>query len=414
MLYNIVMSITTEPKDYSVLFLDMNSFFASVEQQVQPTLRGRPVGVAPYIGNTGCIIAASYEAKQMGVKICQVGEAKKICPQITIIEAQPALYMIYHKKIRKVIESFTPYFEAKSVDEFAIRLTPLDQNREKSTELALKLKKAIAEEVGDYLKCSIGIAPSVFLAKMASELKKPDGLTIIELKDLNNFYHSLKLQDLTGINWRTEASLQRFKINSPSDLYDKSLEELVRLLKHMGRLWYFRLRGYEVDDHVIKSKTIGHSHVLAPEFRTQEGAVAILRKLIFKAGYRLRKEDYCAGGISLVINFLDDQSFSVSRKFPVFSDNQSFLQNTYELLKNCSWRGRPILVAVSSFDLQRKSSEQISIFADLEKSKSLSLVLDKINDEFGAETVFPASMHTAKDSAPDRIPFGKPRYDILH
>jgi DNA polymerase-4 len=408
------MSITTEPKDYSVLFLDMNSFFASVEQQVQPTLRGRPVGVAPYIGNTGCIVAASYEAKQMGVKICQVGEAKKICPQIMIIEAQPALYMIYHKKIRKVIESFTPYFEAQSIDEFAIRLTPMDQNREKSTELALKLKKAIAEEVGDYLKCSIGIAPSVFLAKMASELKKPDGLTIIKLKDLNNLYHSLKLQDLTGINWRTEALLQRFKINSPADLYCKSLEELVRLLKHIGRLWYFRLRGYEVDDHIVKSKTIGHSHVLAPEFRTKDGAIAILRKLIFKAGYRLRKEGYCAGGISLVINFLDGQSFSISRKFPVFSDNQSFLQNTYELLKSCPWRGRPILVAVSSFDLQRKSSEQISIFADMEKSKSLSLVLDKINDEFGAETVFPASMHTAKDSAPDRIPFGKPRYDILH
>jgi len=408
------MSITIEPKDYSVLFLDMNSFFASVEQQVQPTLRGRPIGVAPYIGSTGCIIAASYEAKQMGVKICQVGEAKKICPQITIIEAQPALYMIYHKKIRKVIESFTPYFEAQSIDEFAIRLTPMDQNREKSTELALKLKKAIAEEVGDYLKCSIGIAPSVFLAKMASELKKPDGLTILELKDLDNFYHSLKLQDLTGINWRTEASLQRFKINSPSDLYGKSLEELVRLLKHMGRLWYFRLRGFEVDEHVIKSKTIGHSHVLAPEFRTQEGAMAILRKLIFKAGYRLRKEGYCAGGISLVINFLDGQSFSVSRKFSVFSDNQSFLQNAYELLKNCPWRGRPILVAVSSFDLQRKSSEQISIFADLEKSKSLSLVLDQINDEYGAETVTPASLHVAKGSAPDRIPFGKPRYDILH
>ncbi|MEI7792046.1 MAG: DNA polymerase IV [Candidatus Berkelbacteria bacterium] len=410
----VIMSITTEPKDYSVLFLDMNSFFASVEQQVQPTLRGRPIGVAPYIGRTGCIIAASYEAKQMGVKICQVGEAKKICPQIAIIEAQPSLYMIYHKKIKKVIESFTPYFEAKSVDEFAIHLTPMDQNREKATELALKMKKAIAEEVGDYLKCSIGIAPSVFLAKMASELKKPDGLTVLELKDLDNFYHSLKLQDLTGINWRTEASLQRFKINSPADFYGKSLEELVRLLKHMGRLWYFRLRGYEVDDHVVKSKTIGHSHVLAPEFRTKDGATAILRKLIFKAGYRLRKEGYCAGGISLMINFLDGQSFSVSRRFSVFSDNQSFLQNTYELLKDCPWRGRPILVAVSSFDLQRKTSEQISIFADLEKSKSLSLVLDKINDEFGAETVFPASMHTAKDSAPDRIPFGKPRYDILH
>jgi hypothetical protein len=104
--YNCVAMGIISPKDYQTLFLVMNSFFASVEQQVRPDLRGRPIGVTPYTGDSGCIIASSYEAKKMGVKICRVGEAKKICPQIKIIESRPALYMIYHKEIRKVIESF--------------------------------------------------------------------------------------------------------------------------------------------------------------------------------------------------------------------------------------------------------------------------------------------------------------------
>jgi DNA polymerase-4 len=392
----------------------MNSFFASVEQQVQPTLRGLPVGVAPYIGKTGCIIAASYEAKQRGVRICQVGEAKKLCPDIKIVEAQPALYMIYHKEIRKMIEKFTPYFEALSVDEFAIHLTPLDQNREKATDLANKLKSAIRLEVGDYLRCSIGIGPSIFLAKMAGERQKPDGLTIVEIGDLRQFYAGLKLTDLVGISWRMESQLQKFGINSPLDLFDKNVGELTSVLNHWGRLWYFRLRGFEVDEAVVKNKTIGHSHVLAPELRTKEAALSVIRKLIFKAGYRLRKENCQATGVMINIHFMNQTSFALSRKFSPFSDNQSFLQNVYTLLEKCRWPGRPILVAIAAFNLLKKSSEQISIFKEIEKSRGLSETLDKINDEFGADTVYPASMFLGLDSAPDRIPFGRPRYDIRH
>jgi DNA polymerase-4 len=250
------MSITNQPKDYSVLFLDMNSFFASVEQQVQPTLRGKPIGVAPFVGDSGCIIAASREAKERGVKIYRISEAKKNCPELQIVESRPALYMIYHKEIRKVIESFTPYFEALSIDEFAIKMTPRDQNLESAKKMALCLKAAIRERVGDYLTCSIGIGPNAFLAKMAGERQKPDGLTIVTLNQLENFYRELKLQDLVGINWRMEIQLQNLGIYTPLQFFKISLPDLVAKLNHAGRLWYFRLRGHEVDDHIIKSKTI--------------------------------------------------------------------------------------------------------------------------------------------------------------
>ena len=408
------MSITNQPKDYAVLFLDMNSFFASVEQQVQPTLRGKPIGVAPFTGDSGCIIAASREAKANGVNIYRIAEAKKVCPDLKIVESRPALYMIYHKEIRKVIESFTPYFEALSIDEFAIKLTPRDQNLENSKKMAHGLKAAIRERVGDYLSCSIGIGPNAFLAKIAGERQKPDGLTVVTLNDLENFYSDLRLQDLVGINWRMETRLQNFGINTPLQFFKTSLGELTAKLNHAGRLWYFRLRGHEVDDHIVKNKTIGHSHVLPPEFRTKDGAAAVLRKLLFKTGYRLRKEGYQAGGISLYIRFMDRGDFHKSLKFDFFDDNNSLIANTFHILKDCSWRSRPLMLAVSTFNLKRKTSEQIPIFDDLKKAREISATIDAVNDRFGAETVFSASMFGSRETAPDRIPFGKPRYDILH
>ncbi|MEI6499267.1 MAG: hypothetical protein WCO23_04855 [bacterium] len=410
------MSITTPPKDFAVMFLDMNSFFATVEQQVQPTLRGLPVGVAPYTGSSGCIIAASREAKKRGVKICRVDEARRLCPNIKILEARPALYMIYHKEIRRVIEKFTPYFKALSIDEFAIQLTPMDQNYAGSVKLAKRIKAAIREEVGDYMSCSIGIGPNVFLAKMAGERHKPDGLTVVTLNDLHEFFANpdLKLTDITGINTRMQARLNFLGVQSPLDFFNLSLSTLMQKMQHMGRLWYFRLRGYEVDEHVVKNKTIGHSHVLAPEFRSKNGAMAILRKLISKTAVRVRKEGYCIGGLTVNINFINQSNFHLSRRVPSFSDNQTFFDTVLSMVDGCDWSRQPIYISISTFNLTKAGSEQISLFEDIERSRNLSKTLDSINDDFGVGTIIPASLMGTKDAAPDRIPFGMPRYEILN
>jgi len=406
------MSITTPPKDFLTMFLDMNSFFASVEQQVQPTLRGKPVGVAPYIGNTGCIIAASKEAKVYGIRIGRVGDARKICPNLKIIEARPALYMIYHKEIKNVIESFTPFYTALSIDEFAIKLSPSDQNEEKSVKLALKIKERIKDRVGDYLTCSVGIGPNKFLAKVAGERKKPDGLTTVRISALKKFYSTLVLTDLPGINYRLESRLKKFKIDSPAVLFNSSLADLRQALDHGGRLWYYRLRGFEVDDHEIKTKTIGHSHVLPPELRSYKEAISVIKKIICKAGYRLRQEGYYAKGVSITIKFLNNELFSLGHLFSPFCDTKSFTDNAFSLLKKCQWKEKPIFVAIAAFDLIKMQGEQINIFPEIEKSKAISRAMDEINDEFGTNTLFPASVFWGRDSAPDRIPFGSPRYEI--
>lgn len=407
-------NLNIPPKDFKVLFLDMNSFFASVEQQVQPTLRGLPLGVAPYTGDSGCIIAASKEAKAMGIRIGRIGEAKTLCPKLKIVESRPALYMLYHKEIKKVIESFTPYFTPLSIDEFALFLTPKEQNYQSAIKLGQNLKLAIREKVGDSLTCSVGIGPSKFLAKMAGERKKPDGLTVVRLSELSNFYAGIKLTDITGISWRMEQVLKNFCINSPTDFFNCSITRLRELLNHPGRMWYFRLRGYEVDDHISPTRTVGHSHVLPPQHRSKEGAEAVIRKLIFKTAFRLRKENFWASGVSVTIGFLDRGGFAVSKRTTSFCDTKSLTDHIFLLLKNCRWQSRPIYVSISTFNLAKLCGNQISIFSEIEKQKSISYTLDEINDRYGSETVYSASMHQALESAPDRIPFGRPRYEILH
>lgn len=408
------LSLAQKPADYSVLFLDMNAFFASVEQQVQPTLRGVPVGIAPYTGGSGCIIARSYEAKDWGVGVGDnVASARRKCPKIKIIEARPALYQLYHKEILKVLKDQAPQVTPLSIDEFMIRLNGRDNSRSGSLRLAQDIKLKL-KDIADYMTCSIGIGPNYFLAKIAGESKKPDGTTLLEIKDLQDFYRSIKLRDIPGINFRMERQLAERKIYSAYDFYSKGLMEMSHLLKFPGKVWYYRLRGWEVDEFVIKNKTVGHSHVLPPELRTREKAISVLEKLATKVAYRLRREKLWARGVAVRISFLQGEGLADYRRCALFNDTGSIIRETRSIIsKYRDWRD-PLYVAVTAFDLVQTANKQISIFADIERSRAMSEALDKINDEYGANTAFYASSFDGREAAPDRIPFGMPRYDIRH
>lgn len=413
-----------KPKDYSNLFLDMNAFFAKVEQQVQPQLRGIPVCVAPYTGDTGCCIAKSYEAKSFGVATgTSVGEAKKQCPQIVIQESRPELYLFYHKEIVKVLESVSPFMRVLSVDEFNIKLTGLDQNRKTSISMAKKIKQAISEKVGDYLTCSIGIGPNMWLAKVAGELRKPNGLVVLTLEELPALYRSLDLIDLPGINVGMKRQLRRKKIKTPFDFFQSSLFNLSRHYGHPGRVWYHRLRGFEVDDIKVATKSIGHQHVLAPKYRDWKLARRVLVKMINKCAERLRQKKLWAGGVSIYVRFLDKSvrqspdgsrrpaggtSWGKNTSVDLISDTKNIQRIALSLYDACKYKKPPIMVAVTLFNLKQVRGEQISLFSENEKSLKISKVLDRINNEFGPGTIIPASMFDTSDAAPDRIPFGPP------
>ncbi len=406
------MAINQKSQDYQKLFLDMNSFFASVEKQVQPSIRDIPVGITPYTGDTGCIIAACYQAKDFGVKTgCRVGEAKKLCPDIKIIEARPALYIIYHKELKKVVESFSPFYTPLSVDEFVINLERNEQNRKTSLEIGRQIKEKIREEVGDYLTCSVGIGPSKLLAKMAAESKKPDGLTLLELKKLENFYSTLELTDIPGIAKGMGRRLSQIGINSPLEFYQADLGLLKRHLGVIGRSWYFSLRGYELESRV-KNRSIGHSSVLAPEDRNKRRATQVLRKLAHKVGERIRERDWWAEGVRVSVSFLGKGQFSRSKKIAPFKDNRSLNIHIDSILKNCSWPKPPLKVSVSAFNLTKQFNGQLNLFEDIDRSRQISEMIDQINSKFGRQTISTASAFQAKDKSPNRIAFGQPNYEM--
>ena len=406
-----------KPEDFTILFLDMDAFFASVEQQVQPNLREKPVGVAPYIGNTGCVIAKSQQAKIYGVKTgCSVEQAKAICPQIKIVQSRPALYYFYHQQIIKILESHSPFLKILSIDEFKITLTGPDQNFKTALQMAKAIKQDITEKVGDYLTCSVGIGPNLFLAKVAAESKKPNTIAIVKLKDLASFYQGLKLTDLTGINSKMAANLKNIGIATPFAFYSKTLPQLSRFLGHLGKVWFLQLRGYEIEQAYSATKTLGHSHVLAPQFRQYYQARKVLVKLCQKVAARLRTGGFAAGGVCLTARFLENKPYHSGwqkvMKTAAFSDSQTLLSHALKLFQQIAKNKKILYLSVTTFNLTQGRGVQISLFANFEKSKAVSEALDKITDRFGAQAVFPASMSGAQSSAPDRIPFGQPRYDI--
>ncbi len=254
----VTISKLTPHQEARVLFVDMNSFFASCEQQVNFYLRNRPVGVCVYPGKFGCIIAPSIEAKRFGVKTgMRLNDAMIICPELVPLETNPERYRQFHVKIMAVLKKYSNDVFPKSIDEAIVDLTHYSFVHKDVLQVAKTIKQDIANEVGDWLKCSIGVAPNYFLAKLASDIQKPDGLTIIDNQNIDAVLAKLKLTDLPGIGNNTMIRLNKGGITTPLQMRYASPENLKAILRSvLGFYWHCRLNFIEVDvnnEHDYKS-----------------------------------------------------------------------------------------------------------------------------------------------------------------
>jgi DNA polymerase-4 len=207
----------SQPRDGGLnwLFVDLNSYFASVEQEVRPDLRGRPVGVVPMMADTTVCIAASYEAKAFGVRTGTiVADAKRMCPDLVLVEARHEIYVDYHYRIVEAVESCLPVTAVLSIDEMACRLMGRERPLLAAMELGQRVKAAIREKVGPMLRSSVGLATNRYLAKVASDMEKPDGLVALPLDILPEALSQLTLRDLPGIGPRTEKRLNEKGIHA--------------------------------------------------------------------------------------------------------------------------------------------------------------------------------------------------------
>jgi DNA polymerase-4 len=398
-------------KDNHYLFLDMNSFFASCEQQANKEWRNKPLIVAPYTGPTGCAIAVSKEAKKLGIKTGSlVKEALEICPNIIIAPAQYNLYHLTHKKIVNLMNNFSPWVEIKSVDELAMPLSPNERKGDRPILLAKEIKRAIRANLGSYLTCSIGISSNIFLAKQASMYVKPDGLTIINNENIIEILRNLKLKDLTGIGRKMGLRLESIGITTPLELYYSSPEFLRTHLGINGEYWYLRLHGLPIEYLRDKPATsISQSCVLSPQDRNRRRALIILQKLTHRAGIRLRQTNLSAQHIGLRVSFFHKRSIALNKKTLPFEDSSQFYKNIRKLWDQIPNIDQPYKIAIVAYDLKMSNYKQLDLFDQPVKTRQLYQAVDKINANLGDWSIYPASLIEVPDGALPRISFTKPR-----
>ena len=310
------------------LYVDFNSYFASVEQQLRPELRGKAIAVVPVETDSTCAIAASYEAKACGVKTgTPIYEAKRLCPGLVCVLARHERYVEFHHCLIEEIEQHIPVTAVCSIDEVACRLMDNEISVERSTEIAQSIKRGIAKTIGPYMRCSIGIAPNRYLAKVGTELQKPDGLVVLRAEDLPQKLFSLKLRDLPGVGANIEHRIQMAGIANLPGLFALNPHQMRTIWGSVWgeKLWYL-LRGMELPDEVTARRGIGHSHVMAPELRDPIKAKDVVRRLTLKAASRLRRMEYYAGAMSFSARLENDTRVHAEERFYRAQDNKTFLE----------------------------------------------------------------------------------------
>ena len=317
--------------DLSWAFVDLNSYFASVEQQENPKLRGRPVAVVPMASEHTSAIAASYEAKAYGVKTgTKIRDARKMCPGLICVPARHDVYVRYHNLILEEFIKHAPINKVWSIDEWSCRLPPNKRNIESITALSDKIKRGIWDNVGVAINCSIGVAPNSLLAKIGSDMQKPDGLTILEKSNLQEKLFALKLTDLPGIGMNMEKRLNRAGIQTIEQFWNISPKHARRIWGSVQgeRFWYW-IHGFDFEEpKTQRNYMIGHSRVLDMNLRTPEKARLMARRLLTKATYRLRRKDYYASVISLGVRTTDNRKWQreIRLKTPA-QDPFTFMQH---------------------------------------------------------------------------------------
>jgi len=396
------------------LLIDYNGFFASCEQQERPDLRGRPVAVVPVLSETTSCIAASYDAKRAGIRVgTPVAEARRLCPGIAIVESRPEIYLRHHQNLLTAVETCLPVTEVWSIDEVWCRLPPGLQSPEAARAVARKIKRAITRLAGECLTCSVGLAPNAWLAKIASDLEKPDGLVVIEQHELPDRLHPLKLRDLPGIGENMEQRLRDEGVDTVAKLCAASIQDLRRIWGSIeGERMWRRLRGEEVPLPPRRIGSIGHAQILGPELRNPEGARATLHRLLQKAALRLRHGHLYAGGLHVALKYRGAR----------WSDAVTFAdtQDTLELIRvlNLLWDRRPVRridhfsVGVTLFALVPQGSHTATLPGILEarpgddaRRAALNATLDHINKKLGKHSVVYGGALGALAYAPIRIAF---------
>jgi DNA polymerase-4 len=415
-----------------IAHIDMNSYFASCEQQDRPEWRGKPLGVCEHLG--GIIIAPSVEAKRWGIKTAMpVWEARKLYPKIILTKTNPERYRFYTARFLKVFEDYTDRIEKYSIDEAFLDLTKACNIRtrqndqwlpadpwEEAVRIAQEIKTRMQTEVGDWIRCSVGISYSKLVAKIASDLQKPDGLVVVRPQDKVSLYNRLELTDVPGIGSRMKRNLGQLGIRTLADLRDYPLSKLVAHygiqgyhLHSMGQLEGSWKESFDetLDQSDGTMKSIGHMYTVPQEFRSHKVLRPVLYKLSEMVGARLRVNEVMGNGIH--VNVYDPERVRVGKGMQLsyyLRDGRDIYLEAMNLLKQSGQlkelEKHSYLIGVTVFGLAPENGQE-SLFDAAQRRTRLVKALDKINNKYDDFTVARVPAFLARNIIRDSVGFGR-------
>ncbi len=385
-----------KPHDIERLYLDFDGFFASVEQQVHPHLRGKPVGVVPFTNTEyTCVIACSREAKLCGVKnVMNVAEAKALCPDIILVPQSPDLYRRAHNTLLSEISTVVPIDAVKSIDELTCRVTPAERGDPQA--LGRRIKLRILNNVGSFITSSIGFAANRQLAKMACKAGKPNGNMVWHPSAMPAPLLKLNLQDIPGVGSRMERKLNRAGIYTMAGLLGTQPKHMRKLWGNVTgeRLWY-ALHGYDVQTPPSGRGMYGHGRVLPPDHRKIEDAKSASRLLLVKAARRMRRDGYNAGRLWVWLSLRNESSWMSSAWLPAVHDDQAVLTALMDIWRNAEQElprsTRVVQLGVTLLSLSRASERQLDLLLNDDRVRirceRLTAAMDSLNGRYGKTLV---------------------------
>lgn len=398
-----------------VMHIDLNSAFATTEQQAHPQLRGKPMGVTNRISKECCVIAASYEAKAIGIKVgMRRTEAMAICPNFVLLETDPPKYNAVYQKLIKIMRSYSPKIKMKSIDEGIIDFHGLEPvlNGRTLQEIGYEIKQRVRDEIGDWMKINIGIGTNRFLAKQAAGWHKPDGLDTIDHTNLLDYYKAIVLTDISGIADRNEARLNAYGIMTPMDFIkaDEFMLKKQVFRGITGTYWYRRIRGYEIDDYETHTGMVGRQWVVKDPSEKDSYLLPCLSYLCETTGMKLRFRGLEARGIAVWASMQNGEYWQSKRMHKTtFYDNKEVYRRAMELF-NQRPHGKVRTIGIYCYMLTPSTRSQMSLFEDVAKKDWLTKAVDEINDSYGAFTVYSANSLEGKKLIKQKIPFGGTEY----
>ncbi len=400
----------------NIMWIDLNSAFATTEQQAHPSLRGRPMGVTNRLSKNCCVIAASYEAKALGIKVGMGRqEALVICPDFIMLETDPPKYHYVYQKLLNIMRDYTPNSKMKSIDEGIMDFHGTRDiiNRRPLEDIGHEIKQRVRSEIGDWMKINVGIGPNRFLAKTAAGLHKPDGLDRIDHTNLVSIFKTIQLTDLTGIARMYEARLNSYGIYTPLDFLAASEYMLKKQVFRSinGVYWYRRLRGFEIDDQDTKLGMIGRQWVVKDPSAEDDYLHPCLHYLAETTGLKLRYRGKVARGICVWGRLQAGGTWREKKMYKsTFFTDQDIWGKALELFNK-----RPKHMVIGTlgiylYQLTPSDRSQMSMFEDVSKKEWLTRAVDEINDFYGIFTVHSADSLNGKRLIRQKIPFGGTDY----